>query len=559
MICRLLKIILLAMGLMVLATTACAQGFRVLPMRMEFAARPGETVQDELVITNVTNNTSTMIVEPVLLGQSAGGGWQIIGEQDNPDMAPGQIRSCIDWISVSAREFELGPQSAESVTVTVKVARGARGFYIGGLLAYCKPEGGGNIAVVVRFLIPVQVTVAGSGARERIGVSDVTMEYLKGSDQAPGTTRIHAQFSNEGETYGRVSGDVAVLYQMSGTWRQIARTPIPERGIIPGAAIALTSDLQRRLPSGKYKLEARVQVSGRRKPTFTREIDFQGDPTVTTVAADVPLELPPVITVEAIAGSTRSVVVPLENPVGEKVQITCTVAPPPKLPGLIRGEVKGETFDCSKWTSVSPEGFTLYGGARRNLRVVARVPGTGEVQANCYANLKVAAAYPDGQSAGQTEALIWIKNPQVETEPLARVSNVVIAQDQPDNYAVSAMLTNLGDIHFRASGRAAVTSGAGTAVASTTLESSEDIILPMGTPQFSGIIDFTEVKAGEYRLFVTVDYADQHTKTSLPIKVEESEEGKVVTVLESAAATDEATTQPAEENNEQANTPAASE
>ena len=526
---------------------------------MEFEARPGRTVQDELIITNVTTSASTMVVEPVLLGQSAGGGWQIIGEEANPHMDPAQIRSCTDWIDVSAREFELGAQSRESVTVTVNIPRGVRGFYIGGLLAYCRPEGGGNIAVVVRFLIPVQVTVTGGWARERISVSDVTMEYIKGGQQAPGTTRIHAQFSNEGETYGRVSGDVAVLYQMSGKWRQVARTPIPERGIIPGASIALTSDLQRRLPSGKYKLEARVQVSGRRKPTFTREIDFQGDPTVTTVAADVPLELPPVITVEAIAGSTRSVVVPLENPVGEKLRIACTVAPPPKLPGLIRGEVKGETFDCSKWTSVSPERFTLYGGARRNLRLVVKVPRTGEVQANCYGKLKVAVAYPDGQSAGQTETLIWVKNPQVETEPLARVSNVVIAQDRADHYAVRAKLTNLGDIHFRASGRAAVSSGAGTAVASTTLESNADIILPMGTPQFSGIIDFSEVKAGEYRLFVTIEYADQEARTSLPIKVEEGEEGKVVTVVESAAAAEEATTEPAEENNEQANTPAASE
>ncbi|MBA7702023.1 hypothetical protein ES703_110774 [subsurface metagenome] len=60
-------------------------------------------------------------------------------------------------------------------------------------------------------------------------------------------------------------------------------------------------------------------------------------------------------------------------------------------------------------------------------------------------------------------------------------------------------------------------------------------------------------------LTVAMTYGEQQVHNSLPVTVEDGEEGKVVTVVESAAAAEEATTEPAEENDEQANTPVASE
>lgn len=133
------------------------------------------------------------------------------------------------------------------------------------------------------------------------------MQHVEATEHRLATTVISVEVNNTGETYGRLGGMVTILRQAGTHWQRVADVEIPERGIIPGATLILARDLKRRLPSGRYKLPSSLRVAGRARAPRTKEIEFQGDPTVTTVAADVPLMLEPeMVIIEAVPGSSRS-------------------------------------------------------------------------------------------------------------------------------------------------------------------------------------------------------------------------------------------------------------
>lgn len=155
--------------------------------------------------------------------------------------------------------------------------------------------------------------------------------------------------------------------------------------------------------------------------------------------------------------------------------------------------------------------------------------------------------------------MIWVQDPKAKSEPQGQSVSLKIAQQEEDKYSVGAKFANVGNVHFAVTCQGEVSTGTGASVASAPMETATATLLPLGIAEFSGVLDFADVEPGEYVLTATMTYGEQQVHNSLPVTVEETEEGKVVTILESAAAAEEATTEPAEENDEQANTPAASE
>ena len=81
--------------------------------------------------------------------------------------------------------------------------------------------------------------------------------------------------ANSGQTFSRVRGDLTVERQNGGRWRVVTRVPVKERGIIPGVTLNLGGDLERRLPSGAYRLRADLFVDGRRVAPMQKTIEFR--------------------------------------------------------------------------------------------------------------------------------------------------------------------------------------------------------------------------------------------------------------------------------------------
>ena len=147
-------------GLVVLAgvTRVYGQGFMVRPMVMELTARPGQTVETELELTNTTADASALLIQPHLLTQSRGGAWRAIDPKDQ-DVNSSQLRSCWDWIGLSAEKVELGALQAKTVLVSLRVPHEVRGFYGVALIMRSKSESEEGIALVIRFLVTLRVTI----------------------------------------------------------------------------------------------------------------------------------------------------------------------------------------------------------------------------------------------------------------------------------------------------------------------------------------------------------------------------------------------------------------
>jgi len=175
---KLLRIILLAMGLTALSATVYAQGFMVKPMKIELTARPGQTVEKALQLRNTTvRGTETLMVKTRELGQGSGGAWQAI-DPANEEVDTSHLRSCLKWMELSADSVDIAPLEAENVMVRLKVPRGVRGFYGAALLVRSQPAKPklepGHIAIglVIQSLVPVVVNIQGPPARERIELAD---------------------------------------------------------------------------------------------------------------------------------------------------------------------------------------------------------------------------------------------------------------------------------------------------------------------------------------------------------------------------------------------------
>ena len=197
------------------------------------------------------------------------------------------------------------------------------------------------------------------------------------------------------------------------------------------------------------------------------------------------------------------------------------------------GSITGDDFTCAPWTEVNPQTFTIRGGGQRNIRITVKFPHMENAQPNYYADLHLQATYPDGQSAGAMKAMIWVQNAKAESEPQAQAMSLNLAQQEEDKYSVTAQFGNVGNVHFTPAATATVATGIGSIVVRAELETTARIVLPLGTPQFSGVLDFSKVEPGDYLLTAAMQYgAEQQATKALPIKVTVENGRKIVTIVE---------------------------
>ncbi|MGB3086841.1 MAG: hypothetical protein WBC53_03800 [Phycisphaerae bacterium] len=536
-----------------LCPSASGQGFMVKPMKMEFAPRAGQTVEKILELRNTgADEARTLDLRLVELTQTKEGSWQIIepgSEIDASKLAIIQESSCLKWVKLSAESVNIEPLEMAPVTVTVRVPPRARGFYCAGLIARTRPpRGARGIAIVIQFLVPLVVEIQGRPVRQKIELADLGMEFREKSEQKPATTLVSMDIANQGRTYSRLKAGVKVMRFWEDHWRSVTAAPIKEVGILPGVNLNLETDIERCLPSGKYKLIGTLYVDGRRIRPLEKEIEFVGDPTVTRVAVDTALVLePPELSISGAPGSTRTSVIKVENASDDAVNIEAASGVPPVLRGVAFGDLKGEELTCAPWIEVSPAKFTLRAGGRQNIRVIAQMPEADTMHANYYGLLTLRATYPGGQGAGETTTLVCVENKKVEAEPAAQGMALTLAAEEPSKYIVQAKFANTGNVHFTPKCRASLLTGIGAAVAETVLSGEEGLMLPLETRDFSGVLDFTNVEAGTYLLKAVLDYAEgQAAVKQIPIRISLEEDNKVVTIVQAQEETPESEKPPAE-------------
>lgn len=267
-----------------------------------------------------------------------------------------------------------------------------------------------------------------------------------------------------------------------------------------------------------------------------KEIEFEGDPDVETLAYDTALILEPEqVAFDATPGAVRTNVVRVENPSDDPLEVQASAVLPATLRGVAMGDLKGDALSAAAWVQVRPETFTLRGGGRQNLRVITRVPREDVNHARYYAQLVLDAAYADGQSAGTTQSLLTVTNAAVAAEPTLQADRLALAAEADSHYIVQTRVSNVGNVHLNdLRGEAQLLGAGGRTVASGSLRGEPGLLLPMGVRQFGGELNFSDVEPGQYILEARLRYGnDGSVVTRLPVRVEEGEDGgREVVVLD---------------------------
>jgi hypothetical protein len=539
-------VILLACGFfLALPLESLAQGFMVKPMKLELTGRPGQTIEAEVQVSNLTANPFTGQVLPVwLLQEETGGIKPVDPKTDGEIIDTTKIRSCFDWVTLNQSEMRITALENRTVGVRVKIPYGVRGTYSSAMIIRSKsvPDPT-RMTLVIQFLVPILVQVQGPQARERLQLPETGMAFIPavaGRTSRPATTMAFMRVINAGETFCRLHGRISIFNQIGARWSRIAEVDIEEMPILPGASVKLTSDLKRRLPSGRYRLQARLLLGTRTKVFFEQEIDFTGDPTMTTALTDVPLMLqPPEVNFKAFPGTWRAAGVTVENPSDQPLNLQCDIVMPRELGGVALGEVTGNSYSCAEWTTVTPSTCILRGGGRQSFRVSIDYAADNDKQPNYYALLRIRATYPDGQSAGDFQVPIWVENSKAQSEPLARLMQFAIAQQEENLYAVTTRYGNIGNVHLTPSFSGALRDSTGTKIIQrVSFDDDPSRVLPLSTPLYTGTLDFTKVDPGIYSLLLTLRYEKKSLESVFPLKVELQDNLKIVTVLEETPADD---------------------
>ncbi len=530
-----------ALCVVLLASAGPALGqYTVQPMKVVVPVRPGKLVKSVLEIKSLDPiETHTIDLTVVDLTQSVDSNWQIIEPNSGFDLST--ISSCREGVILDPTFVVLGPQEMRTVTLTLRVPRGTRGFSCAGIVASIRPREGEINTFILRFMVPVLLEIQGRPTRNVVVATDLTMRSVPAGPLGPATTVLSMNVENKGGSFPRCRPVARVWSWSGGHWRTITTTAFQDKsddtGIIPGAKIVIETDLKKSLPPGKYKIAGVLYVDGRRTKRIEKIIDFAGDPSVTKVAADTPLDLiPKEVTVESMPGATRTTTLKVYNGSDETVEIQATLALPRDLGIKVVNDVKGVDLDCSKWVTIDPARFTLRGEAALQIvRVTASMPESATVHPCYYSNLDFWAYYPDGQRAGLTRANIYVRNMKVAAQPSAAAGKLTPHPVSGSKYQIVAQFINNGIVHFEPINcRVAVNTMISTIPrAGVKLKSGvPGAMLPGEERTFSGILDFSTLDAEVYRLSAAIEYAPgMWASTQMAIEVSIEGDQRIVKII----------------------------
>jgi hypothetical protein len=505
------------------------------PMKIELPVTPGKLVKTTIDIQNHDpNEIYTLDMTIHELTQDEDAVWQIIEPNSNID--PSTLSSCSSWIHLSKETFDLSPLGRETIIVDVKVPRGMRGFYAAAILASVRPRPNeAGLTIGVQFLIPVLVEIQSRSPRHNITVEDVGMEFIPQMNERPATALVTMKIENNGQTYSRLKPLARIYHFSEGHWRVLTTTEFRDASVMPGVKLNLKHNTNRTLPSGKYRVSGVLYVDGRRIKGIQKDIDFVGDTSIKNAASDVPLDLiPRDISIESIPGATRLSTIKIHNATEETVNIQTATGLPSILQNSIVQDLNGNDLDATEWITVSPENFTLPGYGQQSLLITSKMPSPGVMYPCYYSLLALWVTYPDGQKAGVATANICLENNEVEARPQATALLLKTSHLGKSNYIIDGRFANFGTVHFTPiKCRAIVTTDRGEYKQTALLTSQNaGLMLPLEARDFSGVMDFGSVPAGEYYLLAGLEYApEERAVKQIGIRVSQEGDYKLVEVI----------------------------
>lgn len=511
--------------------------FMVNPMKVQPPGiRPGKVFVTEIRLENLSQvDTETVGLRLVDLTQGPDGRWRDIppdapvvegpdgarwvefgDENDRMRVDLSKLRSCQSWLKLDAESTEVPPFGIQPIRLFITVPPGTRGYYFAAILAESAVRqteiDGMTSLMILQYLIPVIIEVEGRPMRHEIELVDVGMTFRQQTEVLPAATMVTMGIENKGGTYARLIPQCRISGLLGGHWRRIADVQFPDNGIIPGVNLELKHDVGRPLASGKYKVEGFLYIDNRRGGRITKEVEYEGDPRVTTSLAEVPLDLDPRnVMIDAMPNAMRSGRITVYNPSGETVRVRAELVLPDHMHNVANTarNIPGEAYGCADWVTAQPETFSLQGYGRRTVTLLARMPA--DVRLPCYfATLKLHATYPNGQSAGVTKSPVCVTARGVQGVTQINEYHMTLGETSPSRYWVTAQFVNQGDTYAQPICRAALTTEEGLVQKRFPMESEarQGLLLPLEARSYAGVLDLSDVPTGPYRLTAELRFGD---------------------------------------------------
>jgi hypothetical protein len=445
--------------------------------------------------------------------------------------------SLVPNIVLGSEVIQIQPMEVARIPVRVTIPPGRRGVQAAGLIVENRAgaaSSGDGVSVRVRYLIPITVSVDGLPGRTAVQIDVLRLERIR-PDAVDATTEILLGVTNSGHTLPRIQSSARLEMFQGGRWRILSEFTPRTMGILPGVSFLLRQDLERRLPSGTYRLRAELIVDGRRVAPLVREFQFEGDSEADALAFNTELELSETeLTMDVLPGARRTSVLRLNNHGSDPVEVTLSPLVPTGLMGVRTDELLGTDLSAAEWVDLMPRSFTLRPGGGQNIRVVGALPNDAPSHPNFYSELQISAQFRDGQSAGELTDILHLHNSREQARPAAVLDQLVLTELDDDSHAITVRMANVGNVHLYPSVRTSLIDSDGRNVWDVALSGDTDMLLPLGTRTFGGELDFSRVPPGLYVLRASGSVVlDRWTIAQRVIEVSDSEDGaKVLRIVE---------------------------
>ena len=299
-------------------------------------------------------------------------------------------------------------------------------------------------------------------------------------------------------------------------------------------AVPFELETPRRLASGIYRLDARMEVDGRPVKPMRKEIEYSGDPSISNVASDVDLEVAPTqLDIDCTKNKQGRSTYTLTNHSEEVLSIECAVIQPESLQGVAIGSVLGDHFSAHEWVTLSPNVVTLRPGAQQRIMVNVAYPETDNQKPYHFAKLMINAKFADGQQAGQLNSLIAVKNENHNEIPRISSIDVSMAKEDVHQYSIKARYGNVGTnlIDPKCVCKLMNSSGVSTA-AMCEMTIDTKTVLPLTIFSFNGVLNIGAVPPGAYILSLGTSSGEVNDVQKVPVEIVEEDGEKILKRLE---------------------------
>jgi hypothetical protein len=502
-------------------------------MSIELTAKPAQNLEVPVEVSNTSTDRAAGVDIAIGYLVQPNVGWNAVEPASATPEVLKTHSSCLPWTKLDKSTLDIPALGKQNVTLKLAVPASARGFYCAALTIITRPsKEGTGVKVLLRFVIPVLVQIEGSIPSRKIELGKPQVEYTPPNAQSGPMVQMGLLVKNSGEALSRIGGKIGLFTQVGQRWLPVTLSDIQPRRVIPGANTLVSITVPKKIPSGRYRVEADLKADSQRLPHYVQELDVVGDPSARQASPDAAIIIEPAqLELEVQPGAVRSGTITYRNPTDETLTMKLSVSGPKSLENISMGTLKGEDIIGSKWSTISPDTITLGPGEVRRVRVAAEVP-EGADKPYYYVNI-IGQIMRGDEPAGQTRSLVAIRNkPVAPTVALQENSKVIISGGPEEGYTAMMSYANVGLMHLSPTVTFSLADTSKQNRFETfPAEAEIDQLLPLSIGRYSAKIMLTGLKPGDYALIANCTYGEKSIETVAPVRVTSAKSGKLTLQL----------------------------